>query len=124
MEQKMIKHCGKLHEVSPEVHKAYETATRAIIRNNKDFHENEVATANVVKIDYVSFEDDVEDSLIVEQIKQLAAEHLTADEYIIYEKIFLDGLSERETAEIIGANNIYVHRKKQKIIEKIRNLLN
>ena len=47
MSTKKIKYCGKLIEVSVEVHKGYETATRAIIRNNEKFRENEVPKAKV-----------------------------------------------------------------------------
>lgn len=124
MNTKKIKHCGKLHEVSKEVHRGYETATRRIIRKNKDFYDNETPFEKVYKVDLVSFEEKIEDSLIVTQAMKIANEHLTENEYEIFQKIILDGLSLRETAEIVGVSYVAVYKRKQKIFEKIRNLLN
>ena len=123
MDTKKITYCGKLIEVPPEVHRAYETATTAIKRNNKKFHENETTFAKIYKTEPVSFEKQIEDKLLVEQIFQVAAEHLSEDEYIIFEKIICNGEREREYARSLGIPQKTLNNRKLKIVEKLKKIL-
>ena len=64
----------------------------------------------------------VADKMMIEKLYQ-ALEYLDNDERILIDALFFQGMSEREYAEILGVYPNAVHKKKHRILEKLKKIL-
>ncbi|MGI6332882.1 MAG: sigma-70 family RNA polymerase sigma factor [Zhaonellaceae bacterium] len=64
----------------------------------------------------------VEDKLLLDMLSKALLE-LTDDERFLIDELFFNDKSEREVAKEIGLSKTGVHKQKEKILSKLRNLL-
>ncbi len=64
----------------------------------------------------------VEDKLLLDMLSK-ALSKLTEDERILIGELFFNDKSEREVAKEIGLSKTGVHKQKEKILSKLKNLL-
>jgi len=122
---KKIVYGKKLFAVEENVHRGYESCTRAFIRQNEKFKENEVPVACVFEYTEAAepMEDTIADKLLCRQIIEIAKAHLDSDDYMIFQKNILHGQDEQKCAELLGVSQQAVSKRKLKIIEKLKVLI-
>jgi RNA polymerase sigma factor (sigma-70 family) len=69
-----------------------------------------------------SVEDAVLHKLAEDELRQ-ALEVLTDEEYALIHALFYEGMTERAYAESLGVSQVTVHKKKQRILKKLKEIL-
>ena len=66
--------------------------------------------------------DEVADKIMIEKLYQ-GLDLLDKDERILIDALFFQGMSEREYAAVLGVYPNAVHKKKTRILEKLKKIL-
>lgn len=123
-----IKLNGKLLPVTEEVYYAFKRHVwrerkRRQVRAEKELSLEAFADAGVeIPSGQALVDEIVEDKLLLDMLSQ-ALKELTDDERFLIDELFYNDKSEREIAKEIGLSKTGVHKQKEKILSKLRNLL-
>lgn len=122
--------------VTPEVAQTFKRTGWNIKDNDKSFFKHEIQMSALVggqENAYENFREFVSDAnnmqetierqFLIEKLHK-ALESLNETDYKIIYLLFHDCLSERECAEILGVSQPVLHRKKHRILKKLKNFLN
>lgn len=122
-------------EVSEEIYQTYRRTAWNIDDNNASFYAHEIQMSSLIGGEDGAYENfrefiDTENTPDVTVLKELekAALHriiaqLTESERKLVQAIYFDGLTEREYAGLLGVCRNAVHKRKIRILSKIRKAL-
>lgn len=119
---------GENVPVSEEVYRAYRQPVwretkRSEVRSDHEYsYERMLEDGMEIASRETLVENIVEDKLMLDMLLA-ALNELTADERNLIDALFYQGKSEREVAGEIGISSIAVHKRKHKILSKLRKLL-
>ena len=137
---------GHFIEVTDEVYAAYVKGQRKI-----DYFEKDLKTERVIKekdgnikeivpsredslnrliddnsmqfsYDSKSVECEVEINVDLEKL-HIALQQLTAEELDIIKKVFFENMTEREIAKLLGISQVAVNKRKHRILEKLKKII-
>jgi len=119
---------GRLIPVSKEVYDAFKRPAwkerkRRQVREKKELSLEAFADAGFeIPSGQVLVDEIVEDKLLLDMLFK-ALEELADDERFLINELFFNDKSEREVAKEIGRSKTGIHKQKEKILSKLRNLL-
>ncbi|MBE3592439.1 MAG: sigma-70 family RNA polymerase sigma factor [Thermoanaerobacter sp.] len=123
-----IKLNGKLIPVTEEVYYAFKRPAwkerkRRQVRSEKELSLEAFADAGFeIPSSQALVDEIVEDKLLLDMLFRALSE-LTEDERFLINELFFNDKSEREVAKEIGRSKTGIHKQKEKILSKLRNLL-
>lgn len=123
-----IKLNGKLIPVTEEVYYAFKRPAwkerkRRQVRAEKELSLEAFADAGFeIPSSQALVDEIVEDKLLLDMLFRALSE-LTEDERFLINELFFNDKSEREVAKEIGRSKTGIHKQKEKILSKLRNLL-
>ncbi|KXG77103.1 RNA polymerase sigma factor [Thermotalea metallivorans] len=123
-----IKLNGKLIPVTEEVYYAFKRPAwkerkRRQVRAEKELSLEAFADAGFeIPSGQALVDEIVEDKLLLDMLFRALSE-LTEDERFLINELFFNDKSEREVAKEIGRSKTGIHKQKEKILSKLRNLL-
>lgn len=82
----------------------------------------EFSGADILVDDRQDVSEIVEQNIIMDKL-QVALDMLTEDEQRLIQALFFDELTERDVAKQYGISQVAVHKRKKKILEKMKELL-
>lgn len=119
-------------EVTAEIATVYRRNAWNIKDNDESFFDHEIQISSLIGGSDNAYEnfrefksmsrdvqDEFEEKLLVEKLHMVLADLDETDYRIIY-LLFHEELSERDVADIIGVSQPVLHRKKRKILKKIK----
>lgn len=119
---------GRQIPVSKEVYDAFKRPVwkerkRSQVRAEKELSLEAFADAGFeIPSGQALVDEIVEDKLLLDMLFRALSE-LTEDERFLIDELFFNDKSEREVAKEIGLSKTGVHKQKEKILSKLRNLL-
>ena len=121
--------------VTEEVYRTYRRTGWSIDNNNASYYDHEIQFSQLIGGDdgnYENFHEFVSDAdavsneaidAIYKDLLYKAMDSLTADEAELITALFFDGKTERQYADELGVYRNAVHKKKMRILEKIKKLI-
>lgn len=122
-------------EVSKEIATAYKRTGWNIDDNDESFFDHEIQFSQLIGgaegafenfkefiCDSNELQENLEEKVLIEQL-HIALTNLDKKEKEIIDLLFFKKLTEREVAEIKGISQPMIHRKKQRILKKLKKFL-
>ena len=94
-----------------DVYKRQDSLNRLIDDNSMQF-----------SYDSKSVECEVEINVDLEKL-HIALQQLTAEELDIIKKVFFENMTEREIAKLLGISQVAVNKRKHRILEKLKKII-
>lgn len=99
------------NEFNPHVLPAHEDSYERLLALNQEFSDGEPTPEQ----QYIEKAD-------VESLHR-CLERLDKEEMELIKYLFYDGMTERETAKVMGISNVVVHKRKHRILAKLKKML-
>lgn len=124
---------GYLMEVTHEDYLAYykserrqryirEASARIGIVSYNALDSEDMLGEDILKDIFTSVEESVLTDILLGKLRE-ALLSLDAEAHLIIRLIYFEGQTERQCAEVIGINNVNLHRKKKRILEKLKKMI-
>lgn len=121
--------------VTPEVEIVFKRTEWNIKDNDASFYKHEIQISSLIGGEYDACEningfvdaENTPENLVVKKLELEALNHilitLSDSEAALMQALFRDGLTEREYAKELGVYQYVIHKKKLRILNKIKNFL-
>ena len=124
---------GYLMEVTHEDYLAYykserrqryirEVSARIGIVSYNALDSEDMLGEDILKDMFTNVEKQVITNMLLDKLRE-ALLSLESEEHLIIRLIYFEGQTERQCAEVIGVNNVNLHRKKKRILEKLKKMI-